>query len=108
MSELSEEEKKVIEKTKNSLKLLENNKSCTNVFYDISNLRALVNLIEKLKKEINELEQINKEYIKVKDKGIFYTTESGFGMIVIDPKTVVEKSKIREKIKELEQELLEE
>lgn len=92
MSNLSEEEKKVLEKTKRSLKLLENNKNFTNVFYDISDLTILVSLINKQQKEIEEL--------KEKNKTLFINSEKRIDKLEHQLSQSISKEKIRKKIEE--------
>ena len=90
---MSDEGKKAIEKAKKSLKLLEDNKNYTNVFYDISDLRALVNLIEKQQKEIEKLKEKCKELI-------FEKQELTSGLLDSTPN-----DKIKAKIEEIDKEI---
>ena len=58
---MTEEEKKAIEKSELSLKVVKDSKIKGRVFYDVSDLEVLLNLIQKQDTEINKLKQENEQ-----------------------------------------------
>lgn len=52
---MTEKEKKLIEKCELSLKIIKDSKIKSRVFYDVADLEALLNLIQKQDTEINKL-----------------------------------------------------
>lgn len=61
---MTEEEKNAIEKSELSLKIVKDSKIKGRVFYDVSDLEVLLNLIQKQDTEINKL---NKEIKQLKE-----------------------------------------
>ena len=97
---MSEEEKNSIEYLKSRIY---GNKGCKFIDVAQSDLRTLLNLIEKQQKEINKLKEQNKKYQGIEDgTTIIYKSKAKYVREDRIEKYYIDKNKIREKIKELE------